>query len=622
MNIDSYIKRRWGILRNPKEGIMGYSEKNMAGIFHNRADRYQYETCVRYKRDGRYTPISWNEMQNMVTKVGLGLISLGINPGDMVGIFSENCWQWIVADLATLSIGAADAPIYATNSGAEAAYIINDSGAKVVFVSDKEHLDRILSVKNTISDLKYIIAFDPIKSPGHDIISFDDLMHRGEAVKDKSIFDERMNAINPDNLATLIYTSGTTGQPKGVMLTHGNFHANVLQAYASHPMINHLDESLSLLPWSHSLGRTVSLYLMIHIGAVINLAESFATVLGNMQETRPTLMVSVPRLFEKLYSGINAQAVKASPMKNKLFEWAVTVSDRAVDYLVQHKPMPFAIKMQYDIAEALVFSKMRSGLGLDRIKVFISGGGALSTEIDRFFNGIGVSVHNGYGLTETTPVTNVNRFDVFEFGSVGPALPDTQVMIAQDGEILIKGPQVMKGYYNKPEDTQSVFTHDGWFMTGDIGRIDERGCLYITDRKKDIIVTAGGKNIAPQNIENTLVSDLFIEQSVVIGEGKKYLSALIVPNFKELSNYANKQGISFDSPEDLVKKPEIVSFYNEKLGMLMKDYARVEQIRRFTILPKEFSIESGELTPTLKIKRKVISRNFAHEIDGMYKESD
>lgn len=601
---------------------MGYSEKNMAGIFHNRADRYQYETCVRYKKDGRYTPISWNEMQNMVTKVGLGLISLGINSEDKVGIFSENCWQWIVADLATLSIGAADAPIYATNSSAEAAYIINDSGAKVVFVSDKEHLDSILSIKNMISHLKYIITFDPIKTRGDDIISLDDLMHRGEAVKDKSIFEKRMNAINPDNLATLIYTSGTTGQPKGVMLTHSNFHANVLQAYASHPMINHQDESLALLPLSYSLGRTVSLYLMLHIGAVINLAESFATVLENMQETRPTLVASVPSLFEKLYSGIKTKADKAAPLKKKLFEWALTVSDRAVDYLVQHKPLPPTIKIQYDVAEAVVFSKLRSTLGLDRIKVFISGGGALTTEIDRFFNGIGVPVHNGYGLTETTPVTNVNRFDVFEFGSVGPALPDTRVMIAQDGEILIKGPQVMKGYYNKPDDTKSVFTQDGWFMTGDIGEIDERGCLHITDRKKDIIVTAGGKNIAPQNIENTLVSDLFIEQSVVIGEGKKYLSALIVPNFTELSNYANKHGISFDSPEDLVKKPEIVSFYNDKLKMLMKDYSRVEQIRRFTILPKEFSIETGELTPTLKIKRKVVSQNFAHEIEGMYKDSD
>ncbi|HQI82771.1 MAG TPA: AMP-binding protein, partial [Deltaproteobacteria bacterium] len=266
------------------------------------------------------------------------------------------------------------------------------------------------------------------------------------------------------------------------------------------------------------------------------------------------------------------------------------------------------------------FSKMRKALGLERIRIFISGGGPLSTEIDRFFNGIGVPVHNGYGLTETSPVTNVNRFDVFEFGSVGPALPDTHVMIAPDGEILIKGPQVMKGYFNKPEDTKAVFTEDGWFMTGDIGRIDDRGCLYITDRKKDIIVTAGGKNIAPQNIENSLLADLLIEQAVVIGEGKKFISALIVPNFKELAGYAKKQGISFNSHEDLVKKPEIVALYDQRIKDLMKDYARVEQIRRFTILPREFTIESGELTPTLKIKRKVVGRNFAAEIDAMYKD--
>ncbi|HWR68731.1 MAG TPA: long-chain fatty acid--CoA ligase, partial [Desulfomonilia bacterium] len=444
----------------------------------------------------------------------------------------------------------------------------------------------------------------------------------GDASVDKSVFDSRLQGILPEGLATLIYTSGTTGQPKGVMLSHDNFVTNVMQAYASHSIIGHRDESLALLPWSHSLGRTVSLYLMIQIGATINLAESFSTVLENMQEIRPTLVVSVPRLFEKLHSGIMSKADKAPPLKKKLFEWAVAVSDRAVDYLVQKKPMPGTIRMQYDLAEMLVFSKLRYALGLDRIRIFISGGGPLATEIDRFFNGIGVAVHNGYGLTETCTVTNVNRFDVFEFGSVGPALPDTQVRLAQDGEILIKGPQVMKGYFNKPDDTKAVFTDDGWFMSGDIGRIDDRGCLYITDRKKDIIVTAGGKNIAPQNIENSLVSDLFIEQCVVIGEGKKFLSALIVPNFKELTDYVKKQGVSFNSNEDLVKKPEIIAFYEARIKDLMKDYARVEQIRRFCILPREFSIDTGELTPTLKIKRKIVNMNYAAEIDGMYREGE
>ncbi|HON37715.1 MAG: AMP-dependent synthetase/ligase [Desulfomonilia bacterium] len=599
---------------------MGYSEKSIAGIFHNRAEKYQYEPCVRYKKNGRYTAISWREMQRMVTNLGLGLISLGVKQDDIVTIFSENCWQWLVADLACLSIGSADAPIYATNSGEEAAYIINDSGSRFLFVSDQDHLNRILGVKSTLKGLKKIITFDPIETGDKNILSFDEVLRLGEEYKDKKVFEERLLSIDPEGLATLIYTSGTTGPPKGVMLTHSNFTANIMQCYASHPIIGHQDVALSLLPWSHSLGRTVSVYLMLHIGAVLNLAESFGTVMENMIEVRPTLMVSVPRLFEKIHSGIFSKVEKASPTKKKLFFWAVDVAMRAVDYKVQRKTMPWTLKAQYDLAEALVYSKLRQALGMDRIRIFINGGGALALDIDRFFNGIGINLHNGYGLTETSPVTNVNTFEVFEFGSVGPALADTQIKIADDGEILIKGPQVMKGYFNKPDDTKAAFTEDGWFLTGDIGRMDERGCLYITDRKKDIIITAGGKNVAPQNIENTLVTDPFIEQAVVIGEGRKYLSALIIPNFAELVSYAKNQGISFDSNEDLIKKPEIISFYDDKIKNLMKDYSRVEQIRRFTLLPREFSIETGELTPTLKMKRKIISQNYKDVIEAMYKE--
>jgi long-chain acyl-CoA synthetase len=606
--------------RIKEEGIVVHSEKTIAGIFHNRAEQYQYEPFIRYKDEGQYTPISWKKMQTMILRVGLGLISMGINKGDMVAIFSENCWQWIVADLAVLSIGASDVPIYGTNSGVEASYILNDSCSKVLFVSDKDHLETIIKVKGRFTSLEHIITFDMIDDAPEGVISFDELMKKGDTVKDISIFDQRLNEIIPQSLATLFYTSGTTGQPKGVMLTHGNLIANIMQSFASHPMIDHHDETLAMLPFSQSLGRIVSVYLMIHIGAVICLADNFSTVLQNLQEIRPTLSVTVPRLFEKIHAAIKAQAEKDSPWKKKLFDWSVSIADRAVDYIVQKKPMPATIQIQYDIAERIVFSKLRNDFGLDRIRIFISGGGALTPEIDRFFNGIGVTIHNGYGLTETTTVSNVNRFDVFEFGSVGSVLPDTQVKVAEDGEILIKGPQVMIGYYNKPKETEEAFNKDGWLMTGDIGKINARGCLYITDRKKDIIVTSGGKSIAPQNIENMLASDLFIEQVVVLGEGRNYLSALIVPNFNELGIHAKKQGISFDSNEDLIKKPEIIAFYDEKISYLMKDYARVEQIRRFIILPHEFSIETGELTPTLKIKRKVITQKYSYEIKSMYKD--
>ena len=597
---------------------MEYSEKSIAGIFHNRAQQYRHEACVRYKENGKFTDISWDEMQKKVTNLGLGLIALGVKKGDMVAIFSDNRWEWLVADLAILSITASDAPIYATNSGPEAAYIVNDSGSKIVFISDQDHLERTLASKNEMPGLETIITFDPIATDDTNILTLDQVMEMGAQSKEKDAFDERLNAIDSEDLATLIYTSGTTGQPKGVMLTHNNFVANIKQCYESHPTIGHHDVALSFLPWSHSLGRTVSVYLMYDIGAVNYLAESFQTILEDLQASRPTLVVSVPRLFEKIHSGLLSKVEKAPPTKKKLFGWATSVADRAVDFRVQREPVPFFLNLQYNIAEKLVFSKMRDALGMDKISIFISGGGAIATEIDRFFNGIGISVHNGYGLTETTPVTNANTFEVFSFGSVGPPFPRTDIIIAEDGEILIKGPQVMKGYFNKPEETKAVFTEDGWFMTGDIGFIDERGCLHITDRKKDLIVTAGGKNISPQNIENTLSANLYIEQAVTIGEGKKYLSAIIVPNFIELSSYAKSQGISFTGNEDLIEKPAIVKFYDEKIKELMKDYARVEQIRKFTLLPHEFSIETGELTPTLKLKRKVINEKYSPVIDGMY----
>jgi long-chain acyl-CoA synthetase len=603
------------------EEAMSYSEKTVPGMFHNRAERYQYETCVRFKDQGSYLSISWNEMARRVVNLGLGLISLGVKKGDIVAIFADNRWEWLVADLAILSIGAADAPIYATNSGEEAAYIINDAGAKVCFVSGKDHLERIMNVRSKVKGLKKIITFDGIIVNDKNTLSLDAVMALGDKAKDKRIFDERMDEISPEDLATLIYTSGTTGAPKGVMLTHRNFIANVHQCYASHAShLSHQDEGLAILPWSHSFGRTVGIYLMLHIGAVISLAESFSTVLTNLQEIRPTLICSVPRLFEKMYSGINAGVEKASPLKQRLFAWARAVAERAVDYIVQNRDMPWTLHVQYDLAEKLVFSKLRTGLGLNRMRIAINGGGPLSVEIDRFFNSIGVPLHNGYGLTETTPVTNVNTFEVFEFGSVGPVVADTQVKIADDGEILIKGPQVMKGYYGRPDDTKACFTVDGWFTTGDIGHVDKRGCLHITDRKKDIIITAGGKNISPQNIENTLVADLLIEQAVVIGEGRKFLSALIVPNFAELVSYAKAQGIAYATNEDLVKKPEIVQFYDTKIKALMKDYARVEQLRAFRVLPREFSIDSGELTPTLKLKRKVINKHYAEIIESMYKD--
>jgi long-chain acyl-CoA synthetase len=602
------------------EGLMNFSESTIAGIFLNRAEKYHYRTCIRHKEDGKYKDISFTEMKRNVMNLGLGLISLGVRKGDIVTIFSENRWEWLVSDLAILSIGAADAPIYSTCSGEEAAYIINDSGSKVVFVSNKEHLDRLLSVKSRIKGVKKIICFENAAAKGKSIITFSDVIETGASAKDRKIFETCIGEIEPQDLATLIYTAGTTGNPKGVMLTHDNIVTTVHQCHASHPMLSQNDETLSLLPWSHSLGRIVGIYLMYHVGAVISLAESFATALTNLVEIRPTLLVSVPRIFEKMYSSILSKEQNSPPLRQKLFNWAKEVADRSVDYIVQKKQIPFGLRIQYDLAEKLVFSRIRAALGLDRLTVSVNGGGPLANGIERFFNGAGIALHNGYGLTETSTVTNTNTFDAFEFGSVGRPVAETKVKLADDGEILIKGPQVMKGYWEKPDETKAAFDSEGWLMTGDIGRIDERGFLYITDRKKDIIITSGAKNISPQNIENTLITDAYIEQAVVVGEGRKYLSALIVPNYIELSSWARSERLTFDSNEELVSRPDVIEFYRKRIENAMKKYARVEQIRKFRLLSSEFSIDGGELTPTLKLKRKFINEKYSDVIEGMYLE--
>ena len=538
---------------------MEFSEKTIVGIFQNRADTYKYETLLRYKANGAFKDLSWIDIQNRVISLGCGLISLGVQPGDMVAIFSENRWEWLVADLAVLSIGACDAPIYATNSGEEAAYIINDSRSGVVFVSDKEHLEKILSVRPKLDGVKKIITFDELSVDDADVISLDQVMALGDSI-DNGAFDKRAGAIDPSGLATLIYTSGTTGPPKGVMLTHASIQANIMQAFATHPSLCHADEALNILPWSHSLGRTIALYVMIHAGGVVSIAESFAHVLENLQEIRPTVLISVPRLYEKMYAGVFAKVDKAPPLKQKMFYWGTEVANRAADYLVHSKPMPLDLKLQYHAADALIFSKLRAAFGLDRLRFSITGGAALSLQIDKFLNGIGVTLHSAYGITEASPGVTVNTFENFSFGTVGRPFPDTQIRIEQDGEIFIKGPQIMKGYYNLPDATRETITDDGWFKTGDVGFIDDEGFLHLTDRKKDIIITAGGKNISPQNIENTLVADQYIEQVVVIGDGRKYLSALVVPAFGVLMEYASQQGISAKDNVELIARPEILAF--------------------------------------------------------------
>jgi long-chain acyl-CoA synthetase len=428
-----------------------------------------------------------------------------------------------------------------------------------------------------------------------------------------------MEELCPEDTATLIYTSGTTGPPKGVMLTHRNFLSNVLQAEHSHPNVFEArkDILLSFLPLSHSLERCAGWYLPMHYGCCVYYAESMLTVVDNMKEIRPHYAVSVPRLFEKIHAGVHEKVARTSPLKRKLFSWAVGVGDRRLDHSLENRPVPLALDLQHRLADALVLSKLRAALGLDRIKVFVSGGAPLAANINRFFHAIGVTVHEGYGLSETTPILTVNSFGATRLGTVGRAVEETEIRIADDGEIVVRGPQVMKGYHNQPEATREVLDQQGWFFTGDIGVLED-GFLRITDRKKNILITAGGKNVSPQNIEFALQAMPHVGQAVVLGDRRPFLAALIVPAFETLEPWARQHGIGFASREELVAHPEVRAHFETAVAAVNRDLARVEQVKKFALLPREFGQGTGELTPTLKVRRKVVLEMYKAQVEAMY----
>ena len=599
-----------------------YRETSMGAIFQNRVQELGEKACVAYKNaQGVYTDISWRQMDEMVRKVGYFLLSRGIKPGDKIALFSPNRYEWWVTDLAILSIGAVNVPIYATNSAVEAKYIIENSDSVICFTGEKEHLDKVMEVKDKLPGLREIIVFDDLKSSVEGVIDLKEAMKQGSAFDGKAGFEERLKGINPDDMATRIYTSGTTGDPKGVMLSHNNFISNVNQLYSVDPELFKEEHTLlSFLPLSHSFERTVGYYSALNAGKKVCFAEDFSKILQNLQEVRPTLIVSVPRLYEKIHAGILAKVSEAPPVKKALFNWAMSLAKKNLPYICRDKPRKGLFALQYALADKIIFSKLKAALGMDRLRFALSGGGPLSVSDAEFFLGMGIKVCEGFGLTETSPVTHGNRPDFIKPGTVGLALKDTLVKIGEGGEVLIKGPQVMMGYYKNEAATKEVMTEDGFFRTGDIGEIDSDGYLKITGRIKDLIVTSGGKNISPQNIENSLKTSIYIEQVAVIGDNRKYLSALIVPAFAELENWAKNNGISFASRRELLEHPEVQKLFAGEIQENTKHYARVEQIRKFKLLDAEWSQQTDELTPTLKVKRRVIDKKYAREIESMYAE--
>lgn len=588
-------------------------------IFQNRVKEIGEKPCVSYKEGGVYKDLTFAEMDVMIRNTACFLLSSGIKKGEKVAIFSENRYEWWVADQAILSIGAINVPIYSTNSADEARYVLHHSDSRICFVSTSEHLEKVQSVNKKVPKLKLIISIEELKKKSKNVIQLSDAMDKGAKYKNKSMFDKRLKAINPKDQATIIYTSGTTGDPKGVMLSHGNFIANIRQVFADfEEYFNDEEIFLSFLPLSHSLERTSGYYVAVSIGAKVAFVEDFSTIQENLVEVRPTVLVSVPRLYEKIHAGILAKVSDAPAIKKLLFNLAVKTAEKNLPNVCADQEPTGLFAKRYNFFDKVIFSKLKLALGMDRLKFAVSGGAPLSVSDANFFLGMGVLILEGYGLSETSPITNANRIGEIKPGSVGRPVIETKIKLSDVGEIMIKGPQVMMGYYKNPKATKEVMTKDGYFKTGDIGQFDEMGRLSITGRIKDIIVTAGGKNISPQNIENSLKNSLYIEQAAIIGDRRKYLSALVVPSFEALHKWARDNNVSFVDNKELLTNEAVLELYDAEIKDMTTKFARVEQIRKFTLVDNEWTQETGELTPTLKVKRMVIEEKYGKVIDDMY----
>jgi long-chain acyl-CoA synthetase len=589
-------------------------------LFFDAVSKYNRPDALQVKTGGAYRPISHTEVAERVRHAARGLSSLGVRRGERVAILAENRPEWAVADFACLTAGLADVPIYPTLPAEQVAYILKDSGVVAIFVSNKAQAEKIREVRSQLPALKTVIGFDAI--PGLTNISITELEKRGAVGENResiTTYREDALAVKPDDLATIIYTSGTTGEPKGVMLSHDNIYSNVAVARTAIPFEGH-DIALSFLPLSHIFERMGGHYLMFATGTSIAYAESIDTVPVNLQEVRPTIVLSVPRLYEKMYARILETAQTGGLLKRKIFFWARDVAERWANEKLAGKEPGGLLAGQYALAQKLVFSKLKARTG-GRLRYFVSGGAPLAPEINKFFYAAGLVILEGYGLTETSPVIAVNTPDNFRIGTVGKPIDGVEVRIAADGEILTRGPHVMKGYYSKPEATREAIEPDGWFHTGDIGELRD-GFLAITDRKKDIIVTAGGKKVAPQPLENKVKTNKYVAQAVMIGDKRKFPSILVVPNFDQLEKWAMKRNIIWTDRAQLLRMPTIQAKMEKEVNNELAGAAHFELPKKVGLLEHDFSIERGELTPTQKVKRRAIDQHYKALIDSLYDEAE
>jgi long-chain acyl-CoA synthetase len=591
--------------------------KTLSELFQHSVVEKPRKDLFRYKSGNRWVDVSSDEFRTAVVECGQGLVSVGVQVGDRVALLSENRLEWAMVDFGILTCGAITVPIYPTLLSQQIEYILGDAKPTAVICSTAEQAAKLEGIEERVPSIRNVISIEPVDRA--ELMRFSKLRELG-AVHHRNHpddHDRRRDSRAADDVATIVYTSGTTGNPKGVMLTHQNIVSNVLSAL----QVLHIDEKdscLSFLPLSHILERMAGQFLMVYCGVSIAHAESIEAVAANMTEIQPTIVIGVPRFYEKIYARVQDAANAGGAMKQKIFRWAKATGDEYVQQKVAGRNLSAGLRLRHKAADALVFKKLRARTG-GRLRFFVSGSAPLAKEIAEFFYAAGLTILEGYGLTETSPLISVNTFEAYRPGSVGRPAPGIEVRIAEDGEILTRSSSVMKGYYELPFETSEAI-RDGWFATGDTGHLDEDGFLFITDRKKDLLVTAGGKNVAPQPMENALKLNEYITEAVVLGDKRKYLTVLLVPSFENLEEYARHREIPHADLETLLASEPIQSLFQHALDQLNANLPRFQQIKYFRLVDREFTLEAGELTPSLKVKRKAVNQKFAELIETMYGE--
>jgi long-chain acyl-CoA synthetase len=608
-------------LKKSKRGIPLWPDEpqTLPQLFRQAAARHNRADALSYKAHGIWKHISSDEMIRRIENIACGLYSLGIRKGDKAAILAPNSPEWTLTDAGCQFAGIIDAPIYTTLGTSSVCYIVNDAGARVFFLQDKATLDRLEGIIADCKTIEKFIFFDSAGVELENSMSLAELEAAGDALKKEKpdLINDLVDDVQPDDIATLIYTSGTTGEPKGVMLSHTNLISNIIDAGEKY-VFSEKDVPLSVLPLSHVFERN-GMYLYLIHGMAVHYAESVDRVPENLQEIRPTIFIGVPRIFEKVYSKAKLKAAQNGGLKEKIFDWAIEVAKEFALRNEKGAAIPFFLAVKHSIADKLVYSKLRAFFG-GRLRFCITGGAALSDEIYLIFMGAGISIMQGYGLTETSPVISSNNPTEVRLGTVGKPITNVKVRIAADGEIEASGPGIMQGYYNKPDATRDAFTEDGWFKTGDIGTIDDDGFLKITDRKKELFKTSGGKYIAPSPIEQMIKGSRFVNQVVLIGNERKFASALIVPNFELLESYAKLKHLNLKTPAEFCRNEKIIDLFERQVRSHTGGLARFETVKKIALLEKELTVEGGELTPTLKVRRRIVDEKYKDIIDKLYEE--